>query len=139
MDTVLANAKASAHKMTIHDDPDVKHDAYVKRWAVINAAADDWIKQLQSMVDVWQKQADTAAKVTAAIAANPAEGGGGAEMNLEDLEKHLNSLKAMFIEKQKMMEQLEKTGGEGAPAAAPAAPAPAEAAPAAPPADPPAS
>lgn len=137
MNTVLANAKASAHKMTIHDDPDVKHEAYVKRWAVIDAAADDWIKQLESMVDVWQKQADTAAKVTAAIAA-PADGEGAGEMKLEDLEKHLNSLKEMFIEKQKMMAQLEKTGGEGAaPAAAAATPA-APAAPA-PAADPPAS
>lgn len=40
-------------------------------------------------------------------------GAEGAEMNLEDLEKHLESLKKMFIEKQKMMEQLEKTKGEG--------------------------
>lgn len=48
-------------------------------------------------------------------------------MNLEDLEKHLENLKKMFIEKQKMMEQLEKSGGGGggasAPAPAPAAPA----------------
>lgn len=43
-------------------------------------------------------------------------------MKLEDLEAHLENLKKMFIEKQKMMEQLEKTGG-GAPAPAPA-PAP---------------
>ena len=48
-------------------------------------------------------------------------------MKLEDLEKHLDLLKQMFIEKQKMMEQLE--GGKPAAAAAPApAPAPAPAA-----------
>ncbi len=54
-------------------------------------------------------------QVTAAIAAGPdaGGGGGGGEMKLEDLEKHLESLKAMFIEKQKMMEQLEKSGGAG--------------------------
>ena len=40
-------------------------------------------------------------------------------MKLEDLEKHLDLLKQMFIEKQKMMEQL-----DGATPAAPAAPVP---------------
>ena len=54
-------------------------------------------------------------------------------MKLEDLEKHLDLLKQMFIEKQKMMEQLQKDGPgpeAPAPAAAPAAPAPAPAEPA---------
>ena len=41
----------------------------------------------------------TADKVTAAISAPAAS-----EMKLEDLEAHLNSLKQMFIEKQKMMD-----------------------------------
>ena len=58
-------------------------------------------------------------------------------MKLEDLEGHLNALKEMFIQKQKMMEDLEKvTADDAAPAAAePAAAAPAEPA-AAPPAAP---
>lgn len=119
MRKTLDDAHAQAQKMTIHDEPDVKHEACVKRWEVIDATAKDWISQLQSMVDVWKKQAETAQKVTAAIAANPegGEGGGGmGEMKLEDLEKHLDALKQMFIEKQKMMEQLEKTkGGENPP------------------------
>ena len=70
--------------------------------------------------------------MTAAIAA-PA-GGDGAPMKLEDLEKHLNSLKEMFIEKQKMMEQMEKSGGSGEAARPAEAAKPAEAAPAAAPA-----
>ena len=41
----------------------------------------------------------TADKVTAALADPTASG-----MKLEDLEAHLNSLKQMFIEKQKMMD-----------------------------------
>ncbi len=41
-------------------------------------------------------------------------------MKLEDLEKHLNALKEMFIQKQKMMEELEKSSGEAPAAAAPA-------------------
>ena len=61
---------------------------------------------------------------------------GGGEMKLEDLEGHLNALKEMFIQKQKMMEELEKATADGAaPAAAdPAAAAPPPAEPAAPPA-----
>jgi len=86
------------------------------------------------MVEVWKKQAETAAKVTAAIAApkgDPEKGGGGGEMKLEDLEGHLNALKEMFIQKQKMMEELENVTADGA---APAAADPAAAAPAPPPA-----
>ena len=45
----------------------------------------------------------TADKVTAALA-DPA----ASDMKLEDLEAHLNSLKAMFIEKQKMMDTMNK-------------------------------
>ena len=69
------------------------------------------------MVEVWKKQAETAEKVTAAIAAKPDPGSGAPTMKLEDLEGHLNALKEMFIQKQKMMEELEKT--------IPSAPAPA--------------
>jgi hypothetical protein len=39
--------------------------------------------------------------VTAAISAPAAN-----DMKLEDLESHLNALKQMFIEKQKMMDQM---------------------------------
>ncbi|TRY72441.1 hypothetical protein TCAL_13483 [Tigriopus californicus] len=107
MKAVLDNAHAAAQKMTLHDEPDQKHEHNVKRWEVIELTANDRIEQLQAMVDVWQKQADTAAMVTAAIAANPSES--SKEMKLEDLEVHLNSLRQMFIEKQKMMEKMENS------------------------------
>jgi len=129
MKHTLDEANAAAQKMTLHKDADEKYEAFTKRWVVIEATAKDWIDKYEKMVAVWQKQADTAAKVTAAIAAKPGgEGGAPApEMKLEDLEKHLDALKQMFIEKQKMMEQMEKAT---APAAEPAAAAAAEAAPA---------
>lgn len=75
MNKVLMDAHSSAQKMTVHDDPDAKHATFMKRWEVIDATAKNWIEQLQSMVDVWQKQAETAAKVTAAIAAKPDQEG----------------------------------------------------------------
>ena len=78
------------------------------RWQVISETAADWIQKLESMVAVWQKQKETADKVTAAIAANPESGSAAPEMKLEDLEAHLNSLREMFIQKQKMMEDLDK-------------------------------
>lgn len=53
----------------------------------------------------------------------------GSEMKLEELEKHLDALKQMFIEKQKMMDNLDKESVP-APAASEAAPAPAAPAPA---------
>lgn len=131
MNKILEDSNAAAKKMTLHEDADIKYAAYKKRWAVIDETAKNWIAKYESMVCVWKKQAETAEKVTAAIAAKPDPEKGGAEMKLEDLEKHLEALKQMFIEKQKMMEDLEKTAGGGpdppaaaAPAAAPPAPAP---------------
>ena len=126
LNDILEQSNASAQKMTSHADADAKYAAYKKRWTVIDATAKDWIGKYEKMVEVWKKQADTAAKVTAAISApkDPEKG----EMKLEDLEGHLNALKEMFIQKQKMMEELEKA--PAAPPAAEAAPAAAEVAPA---------
>jgi len=131
MKKTLEEANAAAQKMTLHEDADVKYAAYTKRLAVIEATSKEWIEKLEKMVEVWQKQADTAAKVSAAIAAKPSAEGGG-EMKLEELEKHLDALKQMFIEKQKMMDNLDKdTPAPAAPAeAAPAEPTPAAPAPA---------
>jgi hypothetical protein len=49
--------------MTLHDDADTKNAAYKKRWVVIDATAKGWMEKLQSMVTVWQKQAETVEKV----------------------------------------------------------------------------
>ena len=128
LNDILEQSNASAQKMTSHADADAKYAAYKKRWTVIDATAKDWIGKYEKMVEVWKKQADTAAKVTAAISApkDPEKG----EMKLEDLEGHLNALKEMFIQKQKMMEELEKATAAPPAAAAEAAPAAAEVAPA---------
>ena len=131
MKDLLEESNKAAQKMTLHDDADAKYAAFSKRWLVIEATAKDWIEKYDKMVAVWTKQAETAAKVTAAIAAKPKDGeAGGGEMKLEDLEKHLDALKQMFIEKQKMMEQLEKTAEQPPAEAVPAAPEPAAPAPA---------
>merc|ERR1712150_408172 len=102
MDSILEQCKEQAHKMTSHADADAKYAAFKKRWTVIDATSKDWIGKYDKMVEVWKKQAETAAKVTAALATpkgDPEKGGG--EMKLEDLEGHLNALKEMFIQKQK--------------------------------------
>jgi len=130
MNKVLEHSNAEAQKMTAHADADQKYAAYKKRWVVIDETCKDWIAKYEKMVEVWKKQAETADKVTAAIGAKP-EGGEAKPMKLEDLEGHLNALREMFIQKQKMMDELEKTA-ESAPAGpAPATPAPAPEAPAA--------
>jgi len=125
MKKVIDEANAAAQKMTLHEDADAKYAAFCKRWVVIDATSKEWIGKLDKMVEVWKKQADTAAKVTAAIAAKPSAEGGGGEMKIEDLEKHLDALKQMFIEKQKMMENLDKESPPAAVEPAPAEPAPA--------------
>merc|ERR1712107_910388 len=101
MNNILEYSKEQAQKMTSHADADAKYAAYKKRWEVIDATAKDWIVKYEKMVEVWKKQAETAAKVTAAISApKGADGKEGGEMKLEDLEGHLNALKEMFIQKQ---------------------------------------
>ena len=67
MNQILEISKESAQQMTSHADADAKYDAFKKRWVVIDATAKDWIGKYEKMVDVWAKQAETAAKVTAAI------------------------------------------------------------------------
>lgn len=69
MKATLDSSFASAQKMTLHENQDTQHAACVKRWEVIAATAKDWISQIQSMVEVWKKQEETAQKVTAAISA----------------------------------------------------------------------
>ena len=110
MNHILEEANKSAQQMTSHGDADAKYAAFKKRWAVIDETAKDWIGKYEKMVEVWKKQAETAEKVTAAIAAKPDPSKGDAPMKIEDLEVHLNALKEMFILKQKMMDELGKTG-----------------------------
>lgn len=114
MSKLLEDGNAAAQKMTLHAEADEKYAAHKKRWTAIDATSKEWMKKLDAMVVVWKKQAETAEKVQAAIAAKPdAE---APVMKLEDLERHLDALKQMFIEKQKMMEELE--AGEKQEAAA---------------------
>jgi len=101
MKKTIDDGNASAQKMTRHDEADKQYTASVARWTAVSKMGADWIKRMEGLVEMWQKQAATADKVTAAISA-PAD----SDMKLEDLETHLNALKQMFIEKQKMMDQM---------------------------------
>jgi len=101
MKKVIDNGNQAANKMTMHDDADKVYAANCKKWEGVSAAIKDWITKMEALVKMWESQAATADKVTAAISAPAAS-----DMKLEDLEAHLNSLKQMFIEKQKMMESM---------------------------------
>ena len=69
MNKILEHSNGEAQKMTAHADADMKYAAYKKRWVIIDETAKDWFAKYEKMVEVWKKQAETAAKVTAAIAA----------------------------------------------------------------------
>uniref|UniRef100_A0A0K2U2D0 Uncharacterized protein n=2 Tax=Lepeophtheirus salmonis TaxID=72036 RepID=A0A0K2U2D0_LEPSM len=113
LDNILEQSNESAKKMTLHEDSDVKYKALKERLAAVLVIAKEWIEKYDGMIKVWDKQAETAAKVSAAISSKPGDGS-GSEMKLEDLEKHLDSLKLMFIEKQKMMEGLSQEAANAA-------------------------
>lgn len=97
--TVIDNGNASAQKMTTHGEADKVYAANVKRLEVVDKAITEWIGKMEKLMKMWEDQAATADKVTNAISDPSAS-----DMKLEDLEAHLNSLKAMFVEKQKMMD-----------------------------------
>merc|ERR1719264_1951142 len=97
--TVLDNGNASAQKMTTHGEADKVYAANIKRWEAVDKAIKEWITKMEALVKMWEDQAATADKVTNAISDPSAS-----DMKLEDLETHLNSLKEMFIQKQKMMD-----------------------------------
>merc|ERR1719445_3029162 len=99
MKQVLDNGNAAAQKMTMHDEADKTYAENVKKWEAVDKCIKDWITKMEALVKTWTDQAATADKVTAALADPTAS-----DMKLEDLEAHLNSLKQMFIEKQKMMD-----------------------------------
>jgi len=101
MKTVIDNGNAAAQKMSTHGEADKVYAANVKRWEAVDKAIKEWIGKMEALVKMWEDQAATADKVTNAISDPSAS-----DMKLEDLEAHLNSLKAMFIEKQKMMDAM---------------------------------
>jgi len=101
MKATLDGGNASAQKMTTHGEADKTYAGNVAKWSQVDAAIKEWITKMEALVKMWEEQAATAEKVTAAISA-PAN----SDMKLEDLEAHLNSLKQMFIEKQKMMDKM---------------------------------
>jgi hypothetical protein len=101
MKQTLDNGNAAAQKMSTHGEADKTYAENVKRWDVVDKCIKDWIVKMEALIKMWTDQAATADKVTAALADPTAS-----DMKIEDLEAHLNSLKAMFIEKQKMMDDI---------------------------------
>jgi len=101
MKKTIDNGNEAAHRMATHGEADKTYAANCKRWEAVAAAIKDWITKMEALVKMWESQAATADKVTAAISSPAAS-----DMKLEDLEAHLNSLKQMFIEKQKMMDSM---------------------------------
>lgn len=101
MKKTIDNGNAAAHKMSMHDEADKTYAANCKRWEAVDAAIKDWVTKMEALVKMWESQAATADKVTAALSTPAAS-----DMKLEDLEAHLASLKQMFIDKQKMMDNM---------------------------------
>jgi len=99
MKSTIDKGNEAAHKMSSHAEADKTYAANCKRWEAVVGAIKDWISKMEALVKMWESQAATADKVSAALSTPAAS-----DMKLEDLEAHLNSLKQMFIEKQKMMD-----------------------------------
>jgi len=101
MKTVIDNGNAAAQKMATHGEADRVYAENTKRWEVVDKAIKDWVGKMVALIKMWDEQAATADKVTHALS-----DAGGSDMKIEDLEEHLNKMKTMFIEKQKMMDNM---------------------------------
>merc|ERR1711981_641595 len=124
---ILEEAAASAQKMTTHDDSDEKVQGYKERWVKAHEISKEWVARMTTLVECWNKLDGNVGELSSWVTTkDSAAPEGQSEISIEKLESQLNTLKAMFAEKQKLVADLEVYGaGGGAPAAA--EPAPAEA------------
>jgi len=102
----LDNGKASAGKMTLHDDEDKEYDQMKARWGEVNKSCQEWTKKLEELSGMWSKQTDMLNKVTSTMVTS---GGAGEQVNLNDLDQQMEAIKEMFVKKQEMMKKMSTT------------------------------
>jgi len=103
MNTILEKMKATAKKLTLPEEYEKELSGMVCRWDVVHKSSIEWIAKVTELSGHWQKETDTLGKVTAAMNAKPGE------MTADDLDKHIETVKAMYAKKQEMMKKMSNT------------------------------
>jgi len=100
----LDAGKASAGKMTLHEDEDKEYDAMKSRWSEVDKSCSEWTKKLEELSSMWGKQTEMLNKVTDTMVTGG--GGAGEQVNLNDLDQQMEAIKDMFVKKQEMMKKM---------------------------------
>jgi len=108
VDTTLESGKASAQKMTLHDEQDKLYTEMKARWTEVDMSCKEWTKKLEELSGMWTKQTEMLNKVTSTMVTGDA--GAGEQVNLNELDAQMEQIKDMFVKKQEMMKKMSTAG-----------------------------
>lgn len=109
VNTTLDSGKASADKMTLHEEQDKLHTAMRARWVEVDKSCKDWSVKLDELAGMWTKQTEMLNKVTSTMVTGDGEQGAGEQVNLNELDAQMEQIKDMFVKKQEMMKKMSTT------------------------------
>jgi len=108
VDITLESGKASAQKMTLHDEQDKLYTGMKARWTEVDKSCKEWTKKLEELSGMWTKQTEMLNKVTSTMVTGDA--GAGEQVNLNELDAQMEQIKDMFVKKQEMMKKMSTAG-----------------------------
>jgi len=100
----LELGKASADKMTLHEEQDKLYAEMKARWAEVDKSSKEWTVKLEELSGMWSKQTEMLNKVTSTMVTG--EAGAGEQVNLNELDAQMEQIKDMFVKKQEMMKKM---------------------------------
>lgn len=109
VNTTLESGKASADKMTLHEEQDKLYTAMRARWVEVDKSCKDWSVKLDELAGMWTKQTEMLNKVTSTMVTGDGEQGAGEQVNLNELDAQMEQIKDMFVKKQEMMKKMSTT------------------------------
>merc|ERR1712096_386207 len=108
VDKTLESGKASAQKMTLHDEQDELYTDMKARWTEVDKSCKEWAKKLEELSGMWTKQTEMLNKVTSTMVTG--DTAPGEQVNLNELDAQMEQIKEMFVKKQEMMKKMSTTG-----------------------------
>merc|ERR1739844_817354 len=73
VDKTLESGKASAQKMTIHDEQDKLYTEMKARWAEVDKSCKEWTAQMEQIKDMFVKKQEMMKKMSNVAAPDPAQ------------------------------------------------------------------
>jgi len=106
VNTTLESGKASADKVTLHEEQDKQYTDMRARWVEVDKSCKDWSVKLDELAGMWTKQTEMLNKVTSTMVTGDGAEGAGEQVNLNELDSQMEQIKDMFVKKQEMMKKM---------------------------------